>query len=614
MKKVTTVLFFILFTSSTALFAVNTSGISHYKGTLDGTWTFYWNELLSTESKTAQGEKVTVPATWHHPKFGYGTYCKEIIGLDPETTYAFMMNESPGTACSAFVNGKYISSCGVVSTTRQSKACCKPWFVPFKSDANGRAVIAIQVSNWVYRKAGIWGNVYFGEAGQIKRDFDMRAACSAFVIGMVFFLFIVNMLLFLFNHERKDSLLFAIIALMMVARLLTAEFSLLLILFPSFPYSLARKLEYLLIWGGPPMFLYLLDILYPELKINSGAYRCIPLSSLLIGIVCSCLPLSIACYFVTPIIWVAFVIIIWVAYRFISRRNEVHGPNKKQLKLLFFILLIVAFGLFLSWALIVTNKSLKFSLIPAFFMLFSLLQFLNLSSLQSKLFYSRMEKSQELQKLNNAYARFVPQEFLRTLHKNDVTEVRLGDNAEVDMSIVFFMLDKQESREEQFNSLASFSEQAVQIISDHHGYLSKFINRGIMALFPYSAKDAVQCALELKITAQSIGIERVGCGIHYGRMIVGTIGEENRLDDTVISDTVNTAFRIMEYACEKGISVVASRIIVQQVLEKESLVQFEKLGEIPVKGKREPVLMYSCASALVQKEEAVSAKREDVVK
>ena len=37
-------------------------------------------------------------------------------------------------------------------------------------------------------------------------------------------------------------------------------------------------------------------------------------------------------------------------------------------------------------------------------------------------------------------------------------------------------------------------------------------------------------------------------GVHYGKMILGMIGEEHRLDDTVISDTVNTASRIESYA------------------------------------------------------------------
>src|SRR5574344_227466 len=115
-----------------------------------------------------------------------------------------------------------------------------------------------------------------------------------------------------------------------------------------------------------------------------------------------------------------------------------------------------------------------------------------------------------------------------------------------------------------------------------------------MALFPYSAKDAVQCALELKITAQSIGIPGVGCGIHYGKMIVGTIGEENRLDDTVISDTVNTASRIMEYACLAELSIVVSQVIVDAIKSNDSYIQFSELGEIMVKGKKEPVQMYSC--------------------
>src|SRR5574344_2748085 len=161
-KRFWLLLCLILFTSS-ALFAAHSFGGAFVPPSLDGTWTFYWDKLLTTESSTVPGESVVVPSTWNHPKFGYGTYCKVVTGLDPTTTYAFLMNESPGTACAAFVNGKYISSCGTVSTTRVNKACSKPWLVSFMPDSYGKAVIAIQVSNWVYRKAGIWSNVYFGE-------------------------------------------------------------------------------------------------------------------------------------------------------------------------------------------------------------------------------------------------------------------------------------------------------------------------------------------------------------------------------------------------------------------------------------------------------------------
>ena len=82
-------------------------------------------------------------------------------------------------------------------------------------------------------------------------------------------------------------------------------------------------------------------------------------------------------------------------------------------------------------------------------------------------------------------------------------------------------------------------------------------------------------------------------------MIIGTIGEENRLDDTVISDTVNTSARI-ESVCEK----LNKNIIVSQVLEKlllsskESLeeqsihIKLNELEAMYVKGKEKPLQLF----------------------
>jgi len=595
MKKIPHMILSLAFLSMHLLCAQNYKINGNTAKRLDGTWIFYWNKLVTTINDDITGESVTVPSTWKEYKYGYGTYCCSVVNLDPDTEYAFLIYESPGTASAAYINGVYASSCGTVSTTRQSDACCKPWLVPVLPDKNGRAVIAIQVSNWVYRKAGMWSNVYFGTLHDMKWQFNMRSACSAFVLGMVLFIFIVNMLLFLFNHERKDSFLFSLIALMLAARLLTAEFSVLLTVWPSFPYQVARKLEYCIIWAGPPVFLYLLDSVYADMHLIKGVHRYIPLLSLLLGVLCTCLPLSIASMLVMPMILMAFIIVAWILYCIVKNREKIKQDERDLLITLFVILVIVVTGLTVTWLLTMTNRSLKMSLVPLFFMMFSLMQFYNMSSRQSVLFQRRMQKSCELKKLNDAYARFVPKEFLGLLHKNDVTEVMLGDNAAADISIAFFMLKNEADMEEQFVSLAEFSDAAVRVVSKNNGFLSKFINHGLMALFPHDASDAVRCALELKTTAMSLGIEGVGCGIHFGRMIVGTIGEENRLDDTVISDTVNTAFRIMEFSMSHDIAVVASSEIAHRVLDTDKEICFEKIGEIPVKGKKDPVLMYSCS-------------------
>ena len=81
-------------------------------------------------------------------------------------------------------------------------------------------------------------------------------------------------------------------------------------------------------------------------------------------------------------------------------------------------------------------------------------------------------------------------------------------------------------------------------------------------------------------------------------MIIGTVGEENRLDDTVISDTVNTAARI-ESVCEKlQKPVIVSQEFFQLLMnlngnESKALgIDTIKLEEIYVKGKEKPLQLY----------------------
>ena len=63
---------------------------------------------------------------------------------------------------------------------------------------------------------------------------------------------------------------------------------------------------------------------------------------------------------------------------------------------------------------------------------------------------------------------------------------------------------------------------------------------------------------------------------------------------SVISDTVNTAYRIMEYAKSSNLPVVVSLEVVKNSLNKNKSIKYERIGEIAVKGKKELVAMYSC--------------------
>ena len=74
-----------------------------------------------------------------------------------------------------------------------------------------------------------------------------------------------------------------------------------------------------------------------------------------------------------------------------------------------------------------------------------------------------------------------------------------------------------------------------------------------MALFPGSADDALNASVQMLIELRNYNIGRVnagyppikiGIGLNTGNLMLGTIGGKNRMDGTVISDSVNIASRL----------------------------------------------------------------------
>ena len=165
----------------------------------------------------------------------------------------------------------------------------------------------------------------------------------------------------------------------------------------------------------------------------------------------------------------------------------------------------------------------------------------------------------ELQNMVDAFERFVPQEFLRILNKESITDVQLGDQIQEEMTVLFSdirdftLLSEKMTPEENFKFTNSYLSRMEPSIRAYHGFVDKFIGDAIMALFPTNAQDAVQAAVDMlqalfeynqdrsKVHYDPI---RVGIGINTGALMLGTVGGQSRMDGTVISDAVNLASRI----------------------------------------------------------------------
>ncbi|MBN2444784.1 MAG: response regulator [Spirochaetales bacterium] len=219
---------------------------------------------------------------------------------------------------------------------------------------------------------------------------------------------------------------------------------------------------------------------------------------------------------------------------------------------------------------------------------------------------ARIKTHIQLSKMNKAYKRFIPSGFLRLLGRESIIDVELGDQVQREMTILFsdirgFMtLSERMSPKENFNFLNSYFEKITPVIRKHHGYVDKYIGDGLMALFPGHPEDALRAALEMKRAVQiynsfrtKVGYEpiSIGIGLHTGPIMLGTIGDETRMEGTVISDTVNVASRLEGLTKPYGGSIIISSSIFLS-LDDPSVYFYRFLGLVQVKGKREAVPIY----------------------
>jgi class 3 adenylate cyclase len=153
-----------------------------------------------------------------------------------------------------------------------------------------------------------------------------------------------------------------------------------------------------------------------------------------------------------------------------------------------------------------------------------------------------------LKETEQAYARFVPNECLQVLNKARILDTQLGNNEEIEMTILFSdirsftSLSEKMSPQENFDFLNAYLGEMGPIIRKNNGFVDKYIGDAIMALF-MNANDAINAAISM-IEIQHAQEIKIGIGINTGKLMLGIIGEKNRLQCTVISDAVNLASRV----------------------------------------------------------------------
>jgi predicted ATPase/class 3 adenylate cyclase len=213
---------------------------------------------------------------------------------------------------------------------------------------------------------------------------------------------------------------------------------------------------------------------------------------------------------------------------------------------------------------------------------------------------------ESVSELNRAYRRFVPYEFLRTLGRESILDVRLGDQIRGEMTVLFSdirsytTLSEGMTPEENFNFINAYLKRVGPAIKRNGGFINQYYGDGIMAIFPSRPEDALRAALDVLKELAAYNVERegkgrkpiqMGVGLHTGKMMLGVIGDEERHDTGVISDAVNTAARVEGLTKTYGASVVVSEDSLLGIPSVEGY-GHRFLGRVQVKGRAKALAVY----------------------
>ena len=241
------------------------------------------------------------------------------------------------------------------------------------------------------------------------------------------------------------------------------------------------------------------------------------------------------------------------------------------------------------------------------------------------------EREDAMRLVYEATGKFVPYEFIRSLGHNVITDVKLGDQVEKIVTVLFSDIrdyttfSEQMSPEENFKFVCAFNERMGPVIRRHNGFINQYLGDAIMAIFPGNASDALSAAIEMQKKVEELNSLRkeknqspirIGVGMHTGPLIMGITGDADRMDATTISDTVNTASRLETLTKHYKSSIILSDACLKQMPEKENF-HLRYLGLVQLKGKHESLHIHECFSAnsteeINKKQNTLSAFNEGI--
>lgn len=575
---------------------------------LSGEWQFVWGRLVPPAEFAAvpapASVSIGVPGFWTRkeagfPAVGSATYrlVVELPEAPAEPVGLYLTQIS--NAYRVYGNGTLLAENGRVSERgAEVRGVLAPRTV-FLS-ASGRLEIVVQVSNADDLTAGINAAPVLGYQTALAPLQGRSTLLDGLIYAGILIMGLYHILLAVLRPEERASLYFGLLGLDLALRGLLTGSRILHQYLGGLGYHALISVEYATVYLALLLIFLYFYHLFPRER--PGFVR-VPLiavtASMCLYVVFAPIPWISPVHLGYEILLLAVgvLILVWLI------RAIAAGRDGSVLMLIGFLVMLggTVYDIVLDM-----RDGGSFFLSSYAMLVFVFLQALLIASRYAGAFRSVKDRSRENEELAASYGRFVPREFLALLGKDSIVHVELGDQVEMEMTVLFSdirsftSLSENMGPKENFNFLNSYLKRISPVIRRNHGFIDKYLGDGIMALFPGSAADALRASAEMRETMREYNRHRarsgyreisIGIGINRGRLMLGTIGEESRMEGTVISDVVNLASRLEGLTRTFGASVLVSGEVVSACPDRAGLPS-RYLGRTPVKGKAQAVAVH----------------------
>ncbi|MBR5933836.1 MAG: adenylate/guanylate cyclase domain-containing protein [Treponema sp.] len=533
---------------------------------LDGYWEYYDKkfvdpyffytdgQIMDLDIRLFNGKYVKLPYRIEN-NVGYATYRYTLRNLKPGKEYGIFLYPSVYTCADVFVNNKNVYQSNDVSGNYNIKKSNKYMrLISFKADENGVADLVFHVANYELAFGGILLIPRVAEDTYMQSFLLHNIALELFVVGVFIILAIYNLVIFFLNKNQKMYLWLGVLSFVLICVVITLDFSLPGYLRGSIPNWINYKISLTALACIIPFYnLYSVNIYDIKFKWNFIVLIIDWLSPIFIIVA----PIEIISKYLPICFIVDYIMSIYLCVLILINQKPPKYIYSFNVFNIVAMLATAAYGFLISQLKPEGNSG--YYLFKGAIMSFAIIQTILAGVKRDLIAKSNQKVVDKYERRNMSYSRFIPNQIINYLQVADTEDINSGDNTICDGMILvarirqFNKITLMYSAQQIFDIITSYYKVISPVIRLNGGFVSKYLGDTIVAIFPEKNDSVCRCAVEIErrvdglrkeLSKQNINDFRVGIAIHSGKVAVGFMGNDKRIDAVSCSDVIKNTIEI----------------------------------------------------------------------